>query len=371
MALVQRFVNTGSTAGGDGTTNNLAGATRAYASMREWESNEQTNLVSATDQHQVDCAGTTSDEGTGSASSGNAVTITGWTTDNTYFVTIRGNPSDPAGRHEGVWSTSFYRLEVYETGVTSCLSNEETGTKIMGIQVSPHGNGNYANGGIDTTSDLNSGDNFYVQECVIKANFDITKTSGNPTGIDLSTNTGVLLKIGNNIIQGFERNNGSGEGINATYGTLYLYCNTIVDCATGINAAQSNRVRAKDNIVQGAVNGYNGTFHGDSDYNISNIAADAPGATVKNSATVSFIGGGDYHLDNADTVAKGWGLNLFSDSGFPITIDIDEDARLNTGQFDSGADTIIAGGGGGGDNNLLNYIHRRKGKTSMIHHRSH
>jgi len=40
MAIIQRYVNMGSSAGGDGTTNGTAGATRAYATSAEAEANE-------------------------------------------------------------------------------------------------------------------------------------------------------------------------------------------------------------------------------------------------------------------------------------------------------------------------------------------
>lgn len=74
---VVRYVNTDSTPGGDGTTNNTTGATRAYASRSEWEAAEQKDLVTADEVHEVRV--------NGSANDGNT-TISGWTTDATRFV---------------------------------------------------------------------------------------------------------------------------------------------------------------------------------------------------------------------------------------------------------------------------------------------
>jgi hypothetical protein len=60
MATVQRYVDTGATTGGDGTTSATSGATRAYASLSEWEANQG---ATATDDYIVDCAAT--DTGSG------------------------------------------------------------------------------------------------------------------------------------------------------------------------------------------------------------------------------------------------------------------------------------------------------------------
>lgn len=82
MAVVTRYVNTDSTPGGDGTTNNTTGSNRAYASLSEWESNEQTDLVSDGDSHICLVDGTGGNDTTG-------VTLAGWTTSATNDVTIR------------------------------------------------------------------------------------------------------------------------------------------------------------------------------------------------------------------------------------------------------------------------------------------
>lgn len=98
MATVTRFVNTASTAGGDGTTNGTAGGTRAYASLSEWESNEQTDLVTDTDTHIVNCSGTTAD--------GTRAAVIGWTTGVSNFIIINGDNTT------GAYSTSHFRIEV-------------------------------------------------------------------------------------------------------------------------------------------------------------------------------------------------------------------------------------------------------------------
>jgi len=62
---VFRFVNTDSTAGGDGTTNATTGANRAYATRDEWNTNEATNLVTSNKIQHLQCDGTGGDDTVG------------------------------------------------------------------------------------------------------------------------------------------------------------------------------------------------------------------------------------------------------------------------------------------------------------------
>lgn len=55
--MATRYVNTGSTAGGDGTTNNTSGSTRAYATRNE----ALTALGNLSEQTTIYCTGSTDD----------------------------------------------------------------------------------------------------------------------------------------------------------------------------------------------------------------------------------------------------------------------------------------------------------------------
>ncbi len=99
-----RYVNTDSTAGGDGTTNAITGDNRAYASLNEWEAAEQINLTLYYQSHIVYCSGSTPDT--------TSVEILGWTTNTIYTITIKGaDQSDFSGR-----ITDF---RIYNRGFTS------------------------------------------------------------------------------------------------------------------------------------------------------------------------------------------------------------------------------------------------------------
>lgn len=91
MATVTRYVNTASSAGGDGTTNGTAGATRAYATFLEWEAAEDTDLVTDGDVHIVNL------DGAGGADSTASLTrISDWITGASNDITIQQNPSGTA-----------------------------------------------------------------------------------------------------------------------------------------------------------------------------------------------------------------------------------------------------------------------------------
>ena len=99
--------------------------------------------------------------------------------------------------------------------------------------------------------------------------------------------------------------------------------------------------------AQSCTDGFAGTWDSPSDYNISEVAADAPGANSQNSAVIAFVneGADDFHLDAGDTVAEGNGTDLSADAAYPISSDIDSETM--SGDFNVGPDWTAAAGGGG------------------------
>lgn len=97
MAAIVRYVNTASTAGGNGTTNDTTGANRAYPTLASWNTAEATNLVTPNDTHTVYCTG-----GADTA----YVLMNGWTVSATNYVVIHVLQAD---RHNGTAGTG-YRL---------------------------------------------------------------------------------------------------------------------------------------------------------------------------------------------------------------------------------------------------------------------
>ena len=121
--MATRYVNTASTAGGDGTTNLTSGSTRAYPSLNVWEAARQATL---SEVEEVICEGTAADA--------TAVTIDGWTTTASFYIDIKALSSAGAGRHAGVWSTSKYRLAVAADFIYVLLVVEPY-TRLTGLQI--------------------------------------------------------------------------------------------------------------------------------------------------------------------------------------------------------------------------------------------
>ena len=124
MAAVIRYINTASTAGGDGTTNATSGANRAYPSMAAWYTAEKTDLVSDGDTHTVRCAA--------GIDSAGAIVISSsdWTTDATHFITIEPVSGD---EHGGVYGEGIF--SVRQQVVTQAFYLSVPYTVIRGITI--------------------------------------------------------------------------------------------------------------------------------------------------------------------------------------------------------------------------------------------
>jgi hypothetical protein len=148
-----RYVNTASSAGGDGTTNGTAGATRAYASLAEWEAARQASL---SDVEECICEGTAADTA--------AVDIDGWTTTASFYIDVKAVAG--AGRHSGVWSASHYRLTV-ASDFGGALTLREAYARFTGLQVeNTSGDGSYCMRFIAAATAANS---FHlVESCILR-----------------------------------------------------------------------------------------------------------------------------------------------------------------------------------------------------------
>lgn len=337
MAAVVRYVNTASSAGGDGTTNATTGGNRAYASLSEWEAAEDSvDLVAAGDTHTVYCEGTAADT--------TSVVVSGFTTNATYYVTIITNPAQGAGRHSGKYDTGTYRIEKTSGGEQTCLLNYTLYARIIGIQVAQiTPTADYASGFID-----NSGSTL-LSHCIAKGPSDETYTS---KGFDL-LNPGPTF-VYNSVSSGWGSTSWGTGGYNIGGGATddyYFY-----NCTAYGNAVSFDRltgqVWCKNCISQdllGAGNGFDGTFEAASEYNCSDDGTE-PGTNGVN-GEVTFVneGAGDFHLASGDTTAKDSGTDLSSDTDLDAAFaafsdDIDEDAR--SGSWDIGADEFVAAAGG-------------------------
>ena len=315
MAVVTRYVNTASAAGGDGTTNGTAGATRAYSTLTEWEAAEQVDLVTATDTHIVNCSGTAADT--------SKFAMAGWTTNGTYFVTINGDNTT------GTYSTSHYRQEL--TTNSNYYYNIDIGidyTVINDIQVQST-NAAYTNNRIAYTS----GDYVDYNRCIIKG---IVTASYFSVGFYVTATDGG--SITNCLAFDLDQTSSSGFNI-ALSGTVKytLHNNTAYNCDTGFTT-QYQDADSLNNLAQGCVNGFNGTWNSQ-DYSVSDVVADDVG-TNGSVGTVTFVDAAndDYTPASGDTVAKDQGSDL---SG---TFTDDLAGNTRDASFDVGALEYVVSG---------------------------
>jgi len=324
VAVITRYVNTASS-GGDGTTNATSGAQAAYASLNAWEAAENTDLVTATNTHIVICEGSTAD--------GTAVTIDGWTTNATYYITIR---TDAAGRHTGTWSTSKYRLSM--NGVTALTVNEAY-TRCEGLQIEDYGTAGY-----HIFVNYNAGNHFRFGYGILrKATADLGVHNG-----FYGATSGNTAYIYNTLMYDMGRFNwdDSGAGL-----FQYIYNCTAqnVTAAAGAFHSWGSRGVAKNCIAQDCTDGFSGNWDTtNSQYNNSDIASDAPGANAQTGEVIfTNEAGDDFSLSASDAYAKDLGTDLSADAVFPFSDDIIGVTRSDT--WDIGAFAYITAGGGGGE----------------------
>jgi len=332
MAEVIRFVNSASTPGGDGTTNNTTGATRAYAALVEWEAAEQTDLVSAGDFHHLKCSGSGTTEN---------VFVTGWTTSSTNFIWME---VDSASRHTGTTGTGF---SITSTGGSGrCIANSQAGTIIDGFElIVPATNANRAIN-LDTASD------------VLVINNIVCGTSGNTNSDGIVIIGSVTGSVGiiNNVIFGF-----SDDGFWCANGTQPTLLNN-TSCNNGGDGFQRALTSGTLPLLQNNVafgNGgsdYNGSFNASSSHNADEDGTAPGSSSVTGVATGDFTdeANGDFSIDDNTSALYNVGTDLSSAfSGFDRSTDFivaDEDiigtSRPQSTTWDISAFELIVAVGG-------------------------
>ncbi len=128
-ALTERYVNTDSPAGGDGTTNGVSGTTRAYNNLAEWEADEDAVL---TEPHIVYCSAPSGTDDTA------ALNIAGWATTAANYIHIKGNQTT------GIWDDSKYVHNVGDTNSQMLIGEDFVVIEdFQSVGTATGGNANY------------------------------------------------------------------------------------------------------------------------------------------------------------------------------------------------------------------------------------
>lgn len=317
MATVTRYVDAASAAGGDGTTPATSGATRAYSTQSEWDAAEQTDLVTDTDVHVLNCGGTTADTA--------ALVIDGWTTGASNDITINGNNTT------GAWNTSTYRHSPPSGGIG--VQVEESYVSWYDMQQE----NNNVTGTYYNMIDLQPGSG--VSACDYTISRCIFDGQGNnrARGINfgsVGTGTG---RVYNSIVNDITVGSASvGIQVEDTGWTdIDLFNNTVYNCISGIKQT-AGTVTATNNASFGNTDDFVGTITVTFCASDDGDGTDSVSPADWGAVFVDYVNA-DFHLKSTDTDLINAGTDL---SAF-LTDDIEGDTRST---FDIGADEYVSAG---------------------------
>lgn len=316
-----RYVNTASTAGGDGTTNATSGATRAFATLLEAINSLPSTL---TDAYTIYC------DGSGGADT-SAVNQTPFdmTTSATNYLLITATG---AQRAYGKWDTARYHLAV--TNTNALYNNIPSHIRIDGIQVQVTVSNGSSYIGIKTANANQTASDIdcRISNCMVRG----VVTSGSLIGFNTRFHggggAGGTSKVWNCVAfdctYGFNNDYATGEYYNCTaYGCSYGYVEDATMKVVNCLAAATTNI------------GFVGSFASGSNYNAEDDGNGAPGANSRTLQTFTFSNAAsdDYRLASSDTGAKDFGV---SDPGSGLFSD-DIEGQTRSGSWDIGADEYV------------------------------
>lgn len=286
-----------------------------YASASLWEAAEQADLPTNTEIRWGECR---------SINDTSACTIGGWTSSATYYPGLKAAPGSEA---QMPWDATHYRMVV---GGNALLASQDY-TRIEQIQVEC----NDATGSRAAIR-INFVNHVRVDGCHARSTH---ATAANDGILAFSNNNLALVR--NCWASGNGAGRGIVEGSGSVGATAKIYNNLAVGWATGFIQTARTAI-AKNNTATNCTTDFAGSWTS-SENNVSEDAT-APGANSKinQSLASTFVGGGDYHLDSGDTVAKGAGVDLSADADFPFDWDFDGETR--SAPWDIGPDQIVSSG---------------------------
>jgi len=331
MAEILRYVDPNADAGGDGTTNGLTGANCAYVSLNAWEAATQQDLTDGGgDTARVVCS--SDDAGSTHAADTTAVTIDGWTTSATCYITI-----EAASSHGGKWDDTIYRITGQNYNDT--IKIIERYVNLSGLQIRSPAAMDPGNAAINlyTTSD-----GAVISNNIIR-NGQTSRTGC--YGVNIHWNNSGTYYFYNNVVYDFIGSGSVGVVLGEDAGiTSYLYNCTIVNCATGATVRVTTT--AVNTYIGNCTTEYSGTI-GTRTTCAHSSATSYSGSTASVAYTTdNFInvtaGSEDLHLAAGSAL-----INQGTDLSGTFTDDIDGETRpTGAGTWDIGADEYVAAGGG-------------------------
>jgi len=325
---------------GDGAGTENTGINSGLRNFDTWSGGK--NLASSTQVWNVACYGDAVDT--------TAVYVNGWTTATSTYMRIYTpyltSEVGASQRHQGKWTTSAYRLETSGLGSGyASLYFYANNIKIDGLQIFDSSTNDYVYGIYNNANAVLTGSWAYISNSIIKGRY-----TGSANGhIAYMESTGVKTSyLSNLIIYDFKNGTQTNmKGISFASGNVaYIYNVTVYNSYIGFDPNYQT-VTIKNSLAQGCNDGFNTNgmiFTAASDYNISDVASDAPGTHSKNGVRVNFVDAAhqDFHLAVSDVWARNKGVNLSADANLAFATDIDGQCRQGGSQSSTG----VSGCGG-------------------------
>jgi Putative Ig domain. len=312
------YVNSGSTAGGDGTTNNTTGTTRAYKSVSTAYAAAPATLTGI---YEIIMQGPDTESAT--------VTLAdhGTTTANYFYI---HSVTDTTYRHAGIFQAS--KAGIYGTqgwGIMVAIACPNI--VLEGLEVSG------ATGwsiGIKFQV-VAAGGNVIIKECIVEGlgtaqDFLVTSTNGKYSVINC-----LCTK--------------SRFGMALTGGNLYVYNTTFANNDTALNYTWLDTRVFKNCLFRNTTyTDAAGLPTASNTYCVTDKASAASGLYTSGtgnrfSQAITFVdsANGNYHLASTDTAAIARGTDLHADATYPFNWDVDLQTRPN-GSWDVGFDQYAA-----------------------------
>ena len=300
-----------------------SGAGYDYTTITTFESSEQADItVSGLNKISVaTCRSTGGSADTISAAT--TIAFAGWTTSNSNYIKWWTDPTE-AYRHQGIYSSSYYRVEKAEADVTLVSLSENIVVDGIQFKITKTGSSSYLHA-IDCTTSSYTDNIIQISNNIVMGVY--SGTDGEHIGIRTNWLAGSdtrTIKIWNNIVYDWTDTNSKAMSLNNGW-TSYVHNNTIHNSYYGLYNNESD-CDIINNIIMDCTTPKSGSFLTDT----NNITTDV----LFNDETADV-----FTLDYLDRAAIFSGINLYTDSNLPVTDDILGNSRGSalTDAFDVGA----------------------------------
>jgi hypothetical protein len=316
---ITRYINTGASDGGDGTTRNLTGGTAAYQSLDIAQTAEAKDITLATGTDEIflfRCAG--------GADNDQCVFSTSWGLSATNYLIVE---ADDGEMHDGVIDDTKYHYT--HTGSDGGMTHQGGLGKIIirNLQFYPATSSNPGRRCVSLYTNTSYANGVQIENCL----FDGSRLSGNNSAAIIcgaSSPSPVAIRNCVFVDWDMQQSNTFTVDVWSSNSVWKIYNCTFDHCTVGIGSGSTSGQPLVKNCLFSQC-----TDDWDQSNATGNNNASTKGSSVGTSPRVSqtfdFVdeSGNDFRLTANDTGAQGFGADLSGDADNPVTEDFEGDAR--------------------------------------------